>query len=87
MVPNRTALIGDMAAKEKRGCLEHRGGDANLPFNGNLFSEYEDEQLDSFNYLVRLHGEKTISDEEFKKAFEMHLDCWFWMNRNVRKRK
>ena len=82
----RAAFIEAAERKEKSGVLEHRGGDATLPFHGNLFDEYEDEQLDSFNYLVRMHATKVIGDEEFKKAFEMHLDCWLWMHRNVRER-
>jgi hypothetical protein len=82
----KTAFIEAAATKEQHGVLEHRGGDASLPFSGNIYDEYEDEQLDSFNYLVRMHTTKIISDEEFKKAFELHLDCWFWMNRNVRRR-
>lgn len=73
-------------AKERRGVLEHRGGDASLPFNGNLFDEYEDEQLDSFNFLVRLHTDGTIADDEFRHGAEQHMNSWFWMNRNVRLR-
>lgn len=35
--------------KDMRGLAEHRGGNPALPFEGNLFDEYEQEQLDSYN--------------------------------------
>ena len=37
-------------------------------------------------YKVEGKGYILWDNEEFKKAFEMHLDCWLWMHRNVRER-
>lgn len=73
-------------AKDRKGTLEHRGGDFNAPFVGNLFDEYEQEQLDSYNYLTRMFNAGGLGEEEYRRAVFMHLDLWLWIRSNVRER-
>jgi hypothetical protein len=70
--------------KEERGVQEHRGGDASLPFVPDDYRGiqgcYEDEQLDSANYLAKMLEADIISAEAHKHALKMHFDLWFWIN-------
>lgn len=64
--------------KYHRGIMEHRGGDHSLPFSGELFQEYRDEQLDSVNYLFDMLSQGKISEAEYDYAFNLHFSAWWW---------
>lgn len=65
-------------AKFWRGVREYRGGDATLPFVGDLIDEYCQEQLDSVNYLMDELRNGRISVQEFDYAFGHHFELWWW---------
>jgi len=82
-----TAFVRAAEEKDRRGCEEHRGGDDTIPFRGCEMEEYLDEQLDSYNYLTRLYARGTIALDEYRRGVLLHMECWFWMEANVRKRE
>lgn len=76
------------AANQKyaRGVVEHRGGDDTKPFAGCVFTEYSDEQLDSFKYLEKMLNDGTISREEAEYWAARHMEAWLWV-RTVKERR
>ena len=71
-------------AKDQRGIEEHRGGDPEIPFVPDsprgLPGCYEEEQLDSKNYLDRMAREGLISMAERDHALRIHFEAWWWVN-------
>lgn len=69
-------------AKEMKGIMEHRGGDASLPYAGGPTpASYKEEQVDSVNYLRRIcFVEHKISVEEYEYQFRRHFEAWWWMS-------
>lgn len=65
--------------KYVKGILAYRGGDASLPFNGDLKSEYSEEQIDSVNYLRDMLFEGEITEEVFKYLYKLHFEAWWAM--------
>lgn len=80
------AFIDEALAKDARGVQQYRNGDENSEFVGCLFDEYEAEQLDSFNYLRRMLDRGYIMEDEYRRAVNLHMECWFWVRQNVRRR-
>jgi len=67
------------ADKYDAGIKEHREGDPTRPFQGNVFSEYAAEQLDSANYLLEMLLTQRISQAEYDHGMQLHFQAWWWV--------
>ena len=63
--------------KHRRGVREHRpdGGG----FQGDPMLEYQQEQIDSANYLGVMLSDGVISDEEFRLGYKNAFEAWWWI--------
>ena len=82
-----SSFIQECRAKDAKGCIEHRNGDTSAPFVGDLCDEYEQEQTDSANYLLRMLDRGDISYAEYSLGLQRHMEAWWWSKVNVRKNR
>ena len=48
-------------------------------FQGDPMLEYQQEQIDSANYLGVMLSDGVISDEEFRLGYKNAFEAWWWI--------
>lgn len=70
-------FLREAAQKHAAGLAEHRGGDPNAPFEGDLRVEIQHECLDLSNYLIEAKRRGWIDEQVYQWALKDILSLWF----------